>query len=75
MAFIEHPDYYYGNGYDVNDIVKDYGLNFWLGNVIKYVCRAGKKNPNTCIDDLLKAKEYLEYMIQLQKEYEEKCTH
>ena len=32
-----------GKGYDVIDFIKDYNLNFNRGNIIKYVCRAGKK--------------------------------
>jgi hypothetical protein len=50
---------HYDNGkdYDVIDIVKDYDLNFNLGNVLKYICRAGKKGDR--IEDLEKALDYL----------------
>lgn len=52
------PQYYdNGKGYDVIDVAKDYGLNFNLGNVLKYICRAGKKGSR--IDDLEKALDYL----------------
>lgn len=50
---------HYDNGkdYDVIDIVKDYDLNFNLGNVLKYICRAGKKGDR--MEDLEKALDYL----------------
>ena len=47
--------------YDIIDFAKDYNLNFNRGNIIKYVCRAGKKLDE--IDDLEKAKDYLEREI------------
>jgi hypothetical protein len=33
-------------------------LNFCLGNVVKYVARAGRKSPNP-LEDLMKARYYL----------------
>jgi hypothetical protein len=50
--------YQSGEDYDIIDVVKHYNLNFNLGNVIKYVCRAGKKENE--IKDLEKAIDYLE---------------
>lgn len=53
------PDYYKGDdGFDVIDIIKMLNLNFNLGNVLKYIVRAGKKTPDR-IQDLEKAAEYL----------------
>ncbi len=49
-------------GFDVIDIAKAYNLNFNRGNVIKYLCRAGKKNSE--IKDLEKALDYLEKEIK-----------
>jgi len=50
---------HYDNGkdYDLIDVIADYGLNFNRGNIIKYVCRAGKKGSE--IQDLEKAMDYL----------------
>jgi thiamine biosynthesis protein ThiC len=48
--------------YDVIDICKAYDLNFNLGNVVKYACRAGKKDDE--LMDLLKAVDYLEREIK-----------
>lgn len=47
-----------GQDYDLIDVIKHYNLNFNLGNVIKYVCRAGKKENE--LQDLEKAVDYLE---------------
>ena len=37
------PDYYQRGSIEVWDFIRDQGLNYHLGNVIKYVCRAGYK--------------------------------
>ena len=50
-----------GKDYDLIDVIKDYDLSFNLGNVIKYVCRAGKKENE--LKDLEKAVDYLEREI------------
>lgn len=54
-------DYY--NGVIVWDFIDDMEFNFNLGNVVKYVSRAGKKEGNSKIQDLEKAKDYLEHEI------------
>ena len=62
--------YYVGrNGLSVKDIVDEFDLNFYLGNVVKYVLRAGKKTRDP-IKDLEKALWNLEAEIDAQ---EEKC--
>ena len=48
--------------YDVIDFVQDYKLNFNRGNVVKYIARAGKKDDE--LQDLMKAKDYIEREIQ-----------
>lgn len=50
---------HYDNGkdYDLIDVISGYNLNFNRGNIIKYVCRAGKKDSE--IQDLEKAMDYL----------------
>lgn len=57
------PDHYKAGVGDVIDFSQHHGLNFARGNVVKYVTRAGKKNPEKELEDLLKAKEYLEREI------------
>ena len=49
-------------GYDVIDFIKDYGLNFNRGNIIKYLARAGKKDNE--LQDLRKALDYLQREIE-----------
>jgi hypothetical protein len=49
-------------GYDVIDFIKDYGLNFNRGNVIKYLARSGKKDNE--LQDLRKALDYLQREIE-----------
>ncbi len=63
MTTVEHPSYYNTGKIEVIDFIEDQNLNFHLGNVIKYVCRAGKKDPNKEIEDLEKAAFYLERYI------------
>ena len=56
------PEHYKtSNDFDVIDVAKSYGLNFNRGNVVKYVCRAGKKADE--LKDLLKAKDYIQREI------------
>lgn len=57
------PDYYEGEGIQPLDLIESQGLNFNRGNVIKYVARAGKKSEDTEIQDLMKARTYIEREI------------
>jgi len=56
------PQYYRRGNIQVWDFVRDQELNFHLGNVIKYVCRAGHKFDD--IDDLEKAIHYLKNEVE-----------
>jgi len=58
-----HPDYYNSTNITPLDIIDDWNLDFRLGNVIKYIARAGKKNSETEILDLEKALSYLKGKI------------
>lgn len=53
------PDYYKANGIETIDIIEAFDLNFNLGNVIKYVLRAGKKQGEEKEKDLNKACFYI----------------
>jgi len=59
---VNNPKHYGGkdNPYEVINVIEAWGLGFCLGNVIKYVARAGKKDPAKCLEDLEKASWYLE---------------
>ena len=58
-----HPEHYGGkdNPYEAIKVIEAWELDFCLGNVIKYISRAGKKNDT--LEDLMKAKWYLERKI------------
>lgn len=62
---IKHPDYYGGEDdpYEAIKVIEAWDLNFSLGNVLKYVNRAGKKSEDP-MKDLQKAAEYLEFEIK-----------
>ena len=61
------PEYYGGkdNTYEVFKVLEAWELDqdFYLGNVIKYLARAGKKNKSTKKEDLKKALVYLQRRI------------
>ena len=65
MDNINNPIYYGGgdNPYEAIKVISAWELGFSLGNAIKYISRAGKKNIDTEIEDLKKAKWYLEHRI------------
>jgi len=60
------PDYYGGadNPYECRKVIAAWDLGFNLANVLKYVCRAGKKDPEKAIEDLQKAINYLKFEIE-----------
>lgn len=73
MNRVQHPNYYQlPNGIEVLDVVRH--MDFCLGNVVKYVIRAGRKSEqglsdiDKSIEDLEKAKYYLEDRIKHLKE-------
>tara|TARA_R100000742_G_C4224744_1_gene47633 strand:- start:314 stop:631 length:318 start_codon:yes stop_codon:yes gene_type:complete len=56
------PDYYKRGNADVWDFIRQQGLNFHLGNAIKYICRAGHKESYA--NDLKKAIHYLQNELE-----------
>lgn len=62
---INHPAHYGGddNPYEAIKVIEAWELNFHLGNVVKYVSRAGRKDPATELEDLKKALWYLQREI------------
>lgn len=59
----EKRDYYESDGIEVFDVIEAFDLNFNLGNVCKYICRAGRKTFDP-LPDLRKACTYLEREIE-----------
>jgi hypothetical protein len=47
------------------EIIEEWGLDYWAGNVIKYILRYKFKNG---VEDLEKAKHYLEYLIKKEQD-------
>lgn len=60
---VNHPDYYKRGGIEVIDVIEAWGLGFNLGNVVKYIARAGRKTKDG-LQDLRKAAWYLDREIK-----------
>ncbi len=66
---INHPKHYNTSPIEVIDAIEAWELDFHLGSAIKYIARAGKKDPNKTIEDLKKSVWYINRKIdQLEKE-------
>ena len=63
------PKHYQGTIQPI-DLIDAQNLNFNLGNVVKYVCRAGKKKGENVLSDLEKAKNYINFEIERIKKNE-----
>lgn len=61
---VNHPSHYADGKIEVIDFIEDKKLNFHLANAVKYISRAGKKDPSKEIEDLKKARWYLDRYIQ-----------
>lgn len=61
---VNHPQHYGGenNQYEAIKVIEAWELYFCLGNAVKYISRAGKKD--NIVQDLKKAKWYLERKIE-----------
>lgn len=57
------PDYYKTGGIDVIEFCQRQKLSYTIGNIIKYVVRAGRKDSEAALDDLKKAREYIDREI------------
>ena len=63
------PKHYQGTIQPI-DLISAQNRNVNLGNVVKYVCRAGKKQGENVLSDLDKAKNYINYEIERIKKNE-----
>lgn len=61
---VNHPSHYTDGKIEVIDFIEDKQLNFHRGNAVKYISRAGKKDPIKEIEDLKKAQWYLNREIE-----------
>lgn len=67
MSTVSHPAHYNKGKIEVIEFIEDQGLGrpFCRGNAIKYLSRAGKKDPNKEIEDLEKARWYIQREVEL----------
>lgn len=70
-AAVNSPSHYHkASGVEVIVAIEAWGLGFCLGNVIKYVARAGRKDSGTRMEDLHKARWYLNRELEAQEQEE-----
>lgn len=62
QKYEEKPEYYTTKSIDIIDFCKLYNLSFNRGNIVKYICRAGKKDNE--LQDLKKALDYIKREIK-----------
>jgi hypothetical protein len=72
---VNHPAHYGGesNPYETIKVIRAWDLGFCLGNAVKYISRAGKKNPDKLVEDLEKAAWYIQEAITQAKSGQKPC--
>jgi hypothetical protein len=62
---VAHPAHYNVGGIEVIDAIEAWGFGegFNRGNAIKYIARAGRKDPLKEVEDLKKARQYIDFEI------------
>lgn len=68
MDTVNHPAHYNVGNIEVIDAINEWQLDFDLGNVVKYVARAGHKDLSKTVEDLEKARFYLDDEIRRLRE-------
>ena len=63
VAIINNPKHYERYAIEPVSFIMNNELPFWMGNVIKYIMRAGYKTNTSEIEDLQKAKRYIDMRI------------
>lgn len=64
VDFVNHPPHYTDGKIEVIDFIEDKQLGYHLGNAVKYIARAGKKDPEKTGEDLQKAIWYINRYIE-----------
>jgi hypothetical protein len=62
---VNHPSHYTDGGIETIDFIEAKKMPYHLGNAIKYISRAGKKDQSKTIEDLQKAVWYIERYIKV----------
>lgn len=60
---VDHPPHYAAGGIEAIDVIEAWGLGFCTGNAVKYLARAGRKPGADLVEDLKKARWYLDRAI------------
>lgn len=68
---VNHPSHYTDGKIEVIEYIEDKGFGYCLGNAIKYISRAGKKDPAKEVEDLQKAIWYINRRIRELEEVQE----
>jgi hypothetical protein len=65
VEYVNHPAHYRKEtGFEAIDVIEAWGLGFNLGNAVKYISRAGIKDPKKTIEDLKKVVWYVNREIE-----------
>ena len=63
---VNHPNHYCeGRKYEPWDVIVDWELDYLTGSAVKYLSRAGRKDPSKETEDLRKAIAYIEKRIEV----------
>lgn len=62
---VNKPAHYTFGEIEPIDAIEDWNLGFHMGNTIKYISRAGRKDPAKMLEDLKKGRWYLDRYIRL----------
>lgn len=61
---VNHPEHYTDGGIETIDFIEAKKLPYHLGNAVKYISRAGKKDKSKTVEDLQKSIWYVERYIK-----------
>ncbi len=64
---VDHPQHYHPGQYEAIKVIDAWELDFYLGNALKYISRAGLKDKDKEIEDLQKAIWYIQKFIEKRK--------
>lgn len=62
---VKNPSHYNRGKIEVWEFIEDQGLDYHTGNAVKYIARAGFKDPSKKVEDLQKAIAFLERKIKV----------
>lgn len=64
---VNHPAHYTFGAIEVITVIDDWKLDYYKGNALKYIARAGRKDPDKEVEDLEKAIWYLDHLIKVKR--------